>query len=153
MTSVARRLGRVVPLPNLRLTLQPPRLSRDDLARGVDEVVFRADPRVTKLEVRAYLERALRVKTTDVRTSNYDGAKRTRSRRVSPSRGVQEGVRDARRAVVPAGGVQGQGRARAGRRREGETRERARGRIDVSDARGEILRDARRRIATTTTVR
>ena len=76
MTSVARRLGRVVPLPNLRLTLQPPRLSRDDLARGVDEVVFRADPRVTKLEVRAYLERALRVKTTDVRTSNYDGAKR-----------------------------------------------------------------------------
>ena len=37
---------------------------------------FRADPATTKLEVRAYLERALNVAVTDVRTANHDGAKR-----------------------------------------------------------------------------
>jgi len=75
-TSVARRLGRLVPLPNLRLALQPIRASRADLRAGVTEVSFRADPATTKLEVRAYLERALNVAVTDVRTANYDGAKR-----------------------------------------------------------------------------
>jgi large subunit ribosomal protein L23 len=77
MTSVARRLGRVVPLPNLRLRLNPPRFDTPEAAaRGVDEVVFVTTPDVTKIEVRAYLERALNVGVESVHTANYEGRKR-----------------------------------------------------------------------------
>ena len=76
--SVARRLRRVIPLPNLRLRLQPPRGpdAASAHANGVDEVVFVTTPDVTKLEVRAYLERALGIGVADVRTANYEGKKK-----------------------------------------------------------------------------
>ena len=108
---------------------------------------------MTKLEVRAYLERALRVKTTDVRTSNYDGAKRR-------DRGGFHRRAAFKKVYVTLGErwfPPEAFRAKDARERDDDARARRasapRGRIDVSDARGEILRDARRRIATTTTVR
>ena len=77
MTSVARRLGRVVPLPNLRLRLNPPRFDTPEAAaRGVDEVVFVTTPEVTKIEVRAFLERVHGVGVERVHTANYEGKKK-----------------------------------------------------------------------------
>ena len=77
MSTVARRLGRVVPLPNIKLRLNPPRYaSPDDASLGVDEVVFVTTPDVTKLEVRNFLETVHDVRVADVRTANYEGKKK-----------------------------------------------------------------------------
>ena len=45
-------------------------------ARGVDEVVFVTTPEVTKIEVRAFLERAHGVGVERVHTANYEGKKK-----------------------------------------------------------------------------
>lgn len=74
MTSVAKRLGRVIPLPNLRLTLRPPDAKR--AIEGVDEVTFITTPDATKTEIKSFLERVLGVAVADVRTANRVGKKR-----------------------------------------------------------------------------
>jgi len=77
MSSIAKRLGRVVPLPNIKLRLNPPVFkSAADAERGVDEVVFVTTPDVTKIEVKRFLERAYGIAIADVRTSNLDGKKK-----------------------------------------------------------------------------
>ena len=65
------------PLPNLRLRLNPPRFDTPEAAaRGVDEVVFVTTPEVTKIEVRAFLERAHGIGVERVHTANYEGKKK-----------------------------------------------------------------------------
>jgi large subunit ribosomal protein L23 len=77
MSTVARRLGRVIPLPNIKLRLNPPRYeSPADASLGVDEVVFVTTPDVTKLEVRNFLETVHDIRVVDVRTANYEGKKK-----------------------------------------------------------------------------
>jgi hypothetical protein len=111
MSTVARRLGRVIPLPNIKLRLNPPRYaSPADASLGVDEVVFVTTPDVTKLEVRNFLETV-----HDIRVVELRGQEEARSRWVSPPGGYEEGVRDAARAVVPAERVCAQASGRLGR--------------------------------------
>lgn len=74
MSTLARRLRRVVPLPNIRLRLVPP--TSADAVKGLDEVVFITTPDVTKTEIKSFLETVCGVSVRDVRTANYEGKKK-----------------------------------------------------------------------------
>lgn len=74
MSSVARRLRRIIPLPNIRLRLVPPTAA--DAVKGLDEVVFITTPDVTKTEIKAFLQTVCAVGVRDVRTANYEGKKK-----------------------------------------------------------------------------